>query len=85
MLKMLQARLQQYMNWEIPDIQAEFRKGRGAIDQITNICLNVEKSREFFKKKKNLCLLHWLHKSIYLCGWQQTVENSEKKVYLTYI
>ena len=59
---MLQDRLQQYMNWEIPDIQAEFRKDRGIIDQITDICLSIEKAREFFKK--NLFLLHWLHKSL---------------------
>ena len=61
MLTMLQARLQQYMNWEIPDIQAEFRKGRGAVDQITNICVNVEKSREFFKKKKiYVCFIDYI-------------------------
>ena len=45
---MLQDRLQQYMNWEITDIQAEFRKDRGIIDQITDICLSIEKAREFF-------------------------------------
>ena len=47
MLKMLQARLQQYMNHELPDIQASFRKGRGSRDQIANICCILEKAREF--------------------------------------
>ena len=49
MLKILQARLQQYMNWELPDNQAGFRKGRGTRDQITNICWIIKKSREFQK------------------------------------
>ena len=47
MLKMLQARLQQYMNRELPDIQASFRKGRGTRDQIANICCILEKAKEF--------------------------------------
>ena len=49
MLKILQARLQQYMNRELPDIQAGFRKGRGNRDQITIICWIIEKGREFQK------------------------------------
>ena len=49
MLKILQARLQQYMNWELPDVQAGFRKGRGTRDQTANICWNMEKAREFQK------------------------------------
>ena len=49
MLKILQARLQQYMNQELPDVQAGFRKGRGSKDQITNICSIIEKAREFQK------------------------------------
>ena len=49
MLKILQARLQQYMNRELPDVQVEFRKGRGARDQIANICWIIEKAREFQK------------------------------------
>ena len=49
MLKILQARLQQYMNHELPDIQAGFRKGRETIDQIVNIHRITEKSREFRK------------------------------------
>ena len=47
MLKILQARLQQYMNHELPDVQAGFRKGRGTRDQITNIGWIMEKAREF--------------------------------------
>jgi len=49
MLKILQARLQQYMNREIPDVQADFRKGRGTRDQIANIHWIIEKAREFQK------------------------------------
>ena len=49
MLKILQARLQQYMNRELPDVQAGFRKGRGTRDQIANICWIMEKASEFQK------------------------------------
>ena len=49
MLKILQARLQQYMNRELPDVQAHFRKGRGTRDQIANIRWIIEKAREFQK------------------------------------
>ena len=49
MLKILQARLQQYMNCELPDVQAGFRKGRGTRDQVANICWIMEKAREFQK------------------------------------
>ena len=52
MLKILQARLQQYMNRELPDVQAGFRKGRETRDQIANICWIIEKAREF---QKNVC------------------------------
>ena len=52
MLKILQARFQQYMNHEIPDVQGGFRKVRGTRDQIVNICWIIEKAREFQKKKK---------------------------------
>ena len=47
MLKILQVRLQQYVNRELPDVQAEFRKGRGTIDQIANISWIIDKAREF--------------------------------------
>ena len=76
MLKILQARLQQYMNCEIPDVQAGFRKGRGARDQIANICWIIKKPREF--QKKHLLLLYWLCQSHWLCGSQETVENSSR-------
>ena len=49
MLEILQARLQKYMNWELPDGQSEFRQGRGTRDQIANICWILEKTREFQK------------------------------------
>ena len=49
MLKILHARLQQYMNRELPDVQAGFRKGRGTRDHIANICWIMEKAREFQK------------------------------------
>ena len=55
-LKILQARLQQYMNHEIPDIQAGFRKGRRTRDQIANIHWIIEKAREF--QKKHLLLFY---------------------------
>ena len=57
-LKILQARLQQYVNWELPDVQAGFRKGRGTRDQIANILWIIEKAREFQKENK---------KNIYFC------------------
>ena len=49
MLKILQARLQQYVNRELPDVQAGFRKGRGTRDQIDNICCIIKKASEFQK------------------------------------
>ena len=51
-LKILQARLQQHVSRELPDVQAEFRKGRGTRDQIANICWIIEKARELKKKQK---------------------------------
>ena len=65
MLKILQARLQQYVNRECPDVQAEFRKGRGTKDQIANICWIVGKSNRI--PEKHLLLLHWL--------WSNNVGN----------
>ena len=57
MLRILQARLQQYVNREIPDVQAGFRKGRGTRDQITNICWIIKNAREFQKKTSISALL----------------------------
>ena len=54
MLKILQARLQQYVNHEIPDVQAGFRKGRGNRDQIADIHWIIEKARKF---QKNICFI----------------------------
>ena len=54
MLKILQARRQQYMNCERPNVQAGFGKGRGSRDQIANICWIMEKAREF---QKNICFI----------------------------
>ena len=59
MLKILQARLQQHVNQELPDVQAAFRKGRGTRDQIANICWIIEKAREFQKKKIYFCLIDY--------------------------
>ena len=58
MLKILQARLQQYVNRELPDVQAGIRKGRGTRDQIANICWNIEKAREF-QKNINFCFIDY--------------------------
>ena len=57
MLKILQARLQQYVNRELPDVQAGFRKGRGTRDQIANICSIIKKARDFRKKTSISALL----------------------------
>ena len=74
MLKILQARLQQYVNRELPDVQAGFRKGRGARDQIANIHWIIEKVREF-PRNIYFCFID-LTKAFDLCGSQQTAENS---------
>ena len=69
-LKILQARLQQYVNQERTDVQAGFRKGRGIRDQIANsICWIIEKAREFQKKKKSTSAL-LTTQSLWLCGSQ---------------
>ena len=58
MLKILQARLQQYVNHELPDVQTRFRKGRGARDQIANICWITEKAKEF-QKNIDFCFVDY--------------------------
>ena len=58
MLKILQARLQQYVNHELPDVQAGFRKGRGTRDQIANICWIMDKAREF-QKNTYFCFIYY--------------------------
>ena len=56
MLNILQARLQQYVNWEIPGVQPGFRKGRGTTDQSANICWIIEKAREY---QENICFVDY--------------------------
>ena len=58
MLKILRTRLQQYMNHELPDVQAGFRKGKGTRDQIANICWVIEKAREF-QKNMYFCFIDY--------------------------
>ena len=70
MLKILQAWLQQYMNHELPDVQAGFRKGRGTRGQIANIRWIMEKSKRV--PEKHLPLLYRLCQNLELCGSQQT-------------
>ena len=67
MLKFLQARLQQYMNCELPDVQAGFRKGRRTRDQIANILWIIEKQES---SRKTSILLYWLCQGLWLCGSQ---------------
>ena len=74
MLKILQARCQQYVNHELPGVQAGFRKGRGTRDQIANILWIMEKAREF-QKYIYFCSIDYA-KAFDCCGPQQTVENS---------
>ena len=75
MLKILQARLQQYMNCKLSDVQAGFRKGRGTRDQIANIRWIMEKAREF---QKNIYFCFTDSPKAFDCGSQQTLENSER-------
>ena len=74
MLKILQARLQQYVNWEHADVQAGFRKGRRTRDQIANIRWIIEKVRELHKISTSASLI--MLKA--LCGSQQTVANTSR-------
>ena len=73
MLKIFQARLQLYVNHEITDVQAGFRRGRGTRYQIANICWIIEKAREL---QKNIFFCSTENAKHWLCGSQQTVENS---------
>ena len=75
MLKILQARLQQYMNRELPDVQAGFRKGRGTRDQIANILWIMEKAREF---QKNIYFCFTDHAKAFDCVDHSKLENSER-------
>ena len=71
MLKILQARLQQYVNHELPNVQAGFRKGRGTRDQIANIHWIMEKAREF---QKSLCFMDYA--KLFDCVEHNKLENS---------
>ena len=73
-LKILQARFQQYINWELPDVQAGFRKGRGTRDQIANIHWIMEKPREF-QKNIYFCFIDYA-KDFDCVAHKKTVENS---------
>ena len=65
MLKILQARLEQYVNHELPDIQASFRKGRGTRDQIVNVFWIIEKAREL-QKNIDFCFIDYAKANVYL-------------------
>ena len=75
MLNILQARLQQYVNRELPDVQAGFRKGRGTRDQIANICWIMGKAREF---QKNIYLCFIDDAKAFDCVDHNKLENSER-------
>ena len=79
MFKILQARLQLYVNWEFPDKQTRFRKGRGTRDQIANIHWIIEKAWEFQRKKFTFASLTTLN----LCGLQQTGKFLKRWEYQT--
>ena len=75
MLKIIQARLQQYMKHELPDVQAGFRKGRGTRDQIANIHWVIEKAREF-QKTIYFCFIDYA--KAFDCVDHNKLENSER-------
>ena len=75
MLKILQVRLQQYMNQELPDVQTGFRKGRGMRDQIANICLIIKKVKEF-QKNIYFCFIDYARP--FDCVDHNKLENSSR-------
>ena len=75
MLKILQARLQQYVNWELPGVQAGFGEGRGTRDYIANICWIIEKAREF-QKDIYFCFIDYAKAFDYVD--HNKLENSER-------
>ena len=75
MLKILQARLQQYVNHELPDVLAGFRKGRGTRGQIANICWIMEKAREF---QKNIFFCFIEYAKAFDCVDHDKLENSSR-------
>ena len=91
MLKILQARLQQYMNHELPDVQAGFTKGRGIRDQIANILWIIEKAREFQKNQrlkdtKKMWQVHVrTHTGLNPGSWSDKMLANYKGVYWNFI
>ena len=75
MLKILQARLQQYVNRELPDMQAGFRKGRGTRDEIANICWIIKKAREF---QENIYFCFIDYAKAFDCVDHNKLENTER-------
>ena len=75
MLKILQARLQQYVNRELPDVHAGFRKGRGTRDQIANICWIIKKAREF---QKNIYFYFIDYAKAFDCMDHNKLKNSSR-------
>ena len=75
MIKILQARLQQYVNRELPDVQAGFRKGRGTRDQSANICWIIKTAREF---QKNIYFCFIDYTKAFDCVDHNKLENSER-------
>ena len=98
MLKILQARLQQYVNWELPNVQAGFRKGRWTRDQIANICYIINKAREFQKniyfcfidytkafvciRKTGKLLKRWEYQTIWPASWEICMQVKKQQVEL---
>ena len=80
MLKILQGRLQQYVNWELPGVQVKFRKGRGTRDQIANICFIIGKAIKF-QKNIYFCLIDYAEAFDY--GSQQTGKFLKRWEYQT--
>ena len=81
LLKILQARIQHYMNQEIPHVQVGLRKGRGTRDQIANIRLDHSRNKKI--PGKHLLLFYWLRQSLWLCGSQQTGKFLKRQEYQT--
>ena len=98
MLRILQARLQQYLNWELLDVQAGFRKGRGIRDQIANIHWVIEKVRELKTKSASLAMLkplilwittncikflkRWEYNTTLLVSWQACMQDKKQQLEL---
>ena len=74
MFNVLQARLQKYMNWELPDVQDGLRKGRGTRDQIVNTCWMIEKTREF-QKNIYFCFIDYTFDWAFDCVVHSKLEN----------